>query len=86
MAKLTMAKAVRQNCIECSGKNKQEVEKCELTDCPLWNWRFGRAVSVHMARRNKRRARLSRGDECGNMEPDEGLQEHELALMIEKGG
>lgn len=35
-------KAIRAKCIDCSGDNRAEVERCEITTCPLWMFRRGR--------------------------------------------
>jgi hypothetical protein len=34
-------KAIRAHCIDCSGGSSNEVEKCVMTDCPLYPFRFG---------------------------------------------
>ncbi len=42
MAKrLTPIKAIRANCIECSGGSLREVRECHITDCALWPYRMG---------------------------------------------
>ena len=38
---ITPLKAIRKNCIDCSGKSKGEVRKCVETDCPCWPFRMG---------------------------------------------
>ena len=35
-------KAIRQNCIECMGESKIEVKHCQVTQCVLFPYRFGR--------------------------------------------
>lgn len=35
-------KAIRQNCINCSGGDLGEVRNCMITDCPLYAFRFGK--------------------------------------------
>lgn len=35
------AKAIRMNCLDCTGGSSSEVEKCPSTQCPLWRYRFG---------------------------------------------
>ena len=32
-------KAIRAKCLDCSGGQKAEVEKCQLADCPLYPYR-----------------------------------------------
>lgn len=35
-------KAIRQKCIDCSGWSATEVEKCPMTECSLYPFRFGK--------------------------------------------
>ena len=35
-------KQIRENCLDCCGNQYSQVRLCPLTDCPLWNLRFGR--------------------------------------------
>jgi len=35
-------KAIRRNCVECSGGSEAEARKCTATMCPLWPFRMGR--------------------------------------------
>lgn len=37
----SLAKAIRQHCLQCCGDSAQEVKLCPSTDCRLWEWRFG---------------------------------------------
>jgi len=39
---MTPIKAIRSNCLECSGDNKKEVKLCQITDCPLYPFRLGK--------------------------------------------
>jgi hypothetical protein len=42
MKQLDPLKAIRYNCLDCSGGSQDEVAKCELSDkCALWPYRFG---------------------------------------------
>jgi hypothetical protein len=34
--------AIRQKCIECSGDGFLHVKFCQVTDCALWPFRFGK--------------------------------------------
>lgn len=34
--------SMRSYCIDCSGGSVGEVRKCPVTDCPLWQYRFGK--------------------------------------------
>ena len=38
---LTPMRAIRYNCLDCSGFDKKEVRECQITHCPLWPYRFG---------------------------------------------
>jgi len=39
---LTPLKAVRAKCLECSANQPKEVKLCEISDCPLFFYRFGK--------------------------------------------
>jgi len=41
--KLSMLKAIRLKCYDCSAYNQLEIERCDIEDCPLWEFRSGRA-------------------------------------------
>lgn len=41
MAKRTPIKAIRAKCLECSCDSAHEVRMCTITDCPLYEYRFG---------------------------------------------
>ena len=41
MKALTPIKAIRQNCIACSGGSKKEVKLCVIPECPLYPYRLG---------------------------------------------
>jgi len=41
MALLTPMKAIRLKCVDCSGGSRKEVAECPITDCTLYNYRFG---------------------------------------------
>lgn len=38
----TPIKAIREKCIECSGGNIKEVFNCNIPDCALYIYRFGK--------------------------------------------
>jgi hypothetical protein len=38
---LTPLRAIRAKCLDCSGYDKEEVDACELRDCPLYTFRTG---------------------------------------------
>jgi len=35
-------RAIRQNCLDCSNGSSYEVRECQIKDCPLWPFRFGK--------------------------------------------
>ena len=35
-------KAIRAKCLECSGGSSNEVKLCNVTNCELYNFRFGK--------------------------------------------
>ena len=39
---MTPLKAIRRNCLECSGGSAGEVKNCIITDCVLYPFRLGR--------------------------------------------
>ncbi len=39
--KLTPLKSIRAYCLDCSNRQPKEVRECEITDCPLYEFRFG---------------------------------------------
>lgn len=39
---LTPIKAIRRWCLKCSGFQPSEVRRCEISDCPLFFYRFGK--------------------------------------------
>jgi hypothetical protein len=39
---LTPIKAIRAKCLECSNYHPKEVRNCEITDCPIYPYRFGK--------------------------------------------
>ena len=42
MKNLSPLKAIRANCIDCSGGTLKEVKDCVIHDCPLYPYRMGR--------------------------------------------
>lgn len=42
MKRLTPIKAIRAKCLDCSGFQPSEVRRCEIEDCPLFPYRFGK--------------------------------------------
>ncbi len=39
--RLTPLKSIRANCLDCCNGQPKEVRECQITDCPLWTYRFG---------------------------------------------
>lgn len=33
---------IRQKCVDCCGGLRAEADACNITDCPLHPWRFGK--------------------------------------------
>jgi hypothetical protein len=42
MKALTPMKAIRAKCLDCSNASAHEVKNCPITECPLWELRFGK--------------------------------------------
>lgn len=42
---LTVLKAIRLKCLECSCGSRLEVSNCLFTSCPLWPYRMGRKLT-----------------------------------------
>lgn len=40
--KVSALKAIRLNCLQCSGNSSKEVKLCVMSDCPLYPFRFGK--------------------------------------------
>lgn len=41
MKSITPMKAIRLKCLDCVNGQIQEINKCQITKCPLWNYRTG---------------------------------------------
>jgi len=42
MKPITPLKAIRAKCLDCSGNSKHEIKLCQIPDCPLFAYRFGK--------------------------------------------
>ncbi|MCX5705462.1 MAG: hypothetical protein NTZ92_05360 [Candidatus Omnitrophica bacterium] len=42
MKPLTPIKAIRAKCLDCSSGQPSEVRRCDINDCPLLPYRFGK--------------------------------------------
>jgi hypothetical protein len=40
--KLTPLRAIRLKCLDCSCYQRKEIELCQIKDCPLYQYRFGK--------------------------------------------
>lgn len=40
--KMTPIKAIRVKCLDCSSGQPSEVRRCDIEDCPLLPYRFGK--------------------------------------------
>jgi hypothetical protein len=50
MSQLTPLKAMRAKCLDCSCGSRKEVSNCQIPDCPIYPYRFGKrpeTVSKH---------------------------------------
>ncbi len=63
MPLLTPLRAIRHNCLDCSGGSAHEVALCELSDsCALWPYRFGMRPGTNrsvLKRREEEKRELS---------------------------
>ncbi len=50
-------KAIRQNCIDCSGGSPHEVRLCEIPGCALYRFRFGCKPTTYARRVRKQKSR-----------------------------
>ncbi len=42
---MTPLKSIRKNCLECSAGSAKEVRLCQIEDCSLYRFRFGKNPS-----------------------------------------
>lgn len=64
---MTPLKAIRAKCLKCCGASYKEVKLCQMSDCPLYPYRFGKNPNLKGKRKpnngiealQKYRARLS---------------------------
>jgi len=52
-SKVTRAKAIRLQCIECMGYQAALVKSCPDEGCPLWSYRMGNFENTPTPIRNK---------------------------------
>ena len=72
---MNKTKAIRQNCLECSGGSPKEVTLCQITDCPLWPFRMG--YSIKNKRYGKRMEAAARNHPVEYKELMESLERPE---------
>lgn len=44
--RLTYLQSIKKHCFECSGWSYKDRENCEITDCPLYPYRFGKLPKI----------------------------------------
>ena len=47
MKSLTPLQAIRKKCLWCMAGNADQVNKCQLEGCPLWDYRFGKKPNLN---------------------------------------
>lgn len=47
-------KAIRYKCLDCSVGSSSEVDRCEIIECSLWEFRFGKNPTEEMAEEVKK--------------------------------
>ena len=58
---MTPLKAIRAKCLDCCYDNVMEVRLCPATNCPLWEFRFGKNLNIKLSPEEKeRRAEIAR--------------------------
>jgi len=53
--KISPLKAIRLNCLECSGGSSAEVKLCVIPKCPLYPFRFGKNPYLKRSLTDKQR-------------------------------
>jgi len=46
-------KQIRQHCLSCCGGSTKEVSCCPITDCELWELRFGKGRKAVLSQKGK---------------------------------
>ena len=41
-------KAIKEKCLDCSGFSANNVKECPCVDCPLFPYRFGEELELHL--------------------------------------
>lgn len=50
--RMTPLRAIRANCLQCMGGSAKEVKRCNMPECPLHGFRFGRNPNLKGKRGN----------------------------------
>jgi hypothetical protein len=50
--RITPLRAIRLNCLKCVGGSAKEVKRCNIPECPLFDYRFGKNPSLKGKRGN----------------------------------
>ena len=58
---LMQVKAIRAKCIEYSGGNRSEADRCQIKDCPLYAYRHGKKSEPETPRDDRRATRENAG-------------------------
>lgn len=61
---LTPIRAIRANCVECSGGSKNEVKLCAIPSCPLYPYRLGKHPKL-AGRGGRGNPKWVKGMKCG---------------------
>lgn len=51
--KLTPLKAIKLKCLDCSNYQLKEIRKCNIVECSLYKFRFGRKTKNNKNNSNK---------------------------------
>ncbi len=57
---LTPLRAIRANCLGCSGGSPAEVRLCVIPECPLYGYRFGKRPKTVQKANEKRTVKKTR--------------------------
>lgn len=60
MKEFTPLKAIRAKCLDCSAGQPSEVRKCDIPECPLFTYRFGKNPKRKGIGKNKNLGGFSR--------------------------
>lgn len=52
---MTPVKAIRAKCLDCCCGSADEVRLCPCTDCPLYEFRFGKNPNIKLSAQEKER-------------------------------